>query len=574
MKLYILFLTFFFATCLASYSQSDKALFKKYEYGKSFLNNKQYKQAYEVFKSLSSVSENNRYRSYSLYFYALSAYHSDKKAESRDILFELLRKYPDWDKKDDIYYLLGMIDLDNQSYASGLENFSKVKSNEFEAEIIQLIKNNVKDVAVDDLEFLYRKYKYDVLGQKLFNALLEINIYPDYESLYEELLPIYGQHILSKDSLSIADEDIIYKDVYNVAVLLPLMFKEFETDSLLPRQQMVFDLYEGIKMAVNDLEKENIKLRMFAFDTESDSIKTRKILSDTAFAEMDLIIGPLYTKTISLAGDYAGLFRKVMVNPVSSNELIINGNPFAFLTTATDNSSAEEAVDYAMDSLKSKKAYIIYGIKKSEEDAAFHYGEYLQERGGEVKLFQGFENDEKYFNKLQKALEPLATDTMPHVYVSSSNPVVASNVISALQNLMARSAVFASSEWLNYDQFSYEQLERMKVHFMYPRYLNEKSYDYRKFRSNYVKKMNLVPSQYASMGYECMYYFGKQLQKYGSGLFAKIHEGFPETGKLYPGFDYTKGNDNSYVPILKFKDGKLIKLNSVLSSDNMKKEKP
>ena len=574
MKLYILFLTFFFATCLASYSQSDKALFKKYEYGKSFLNNKQYKQAYEVFKSLSSVSENNRYRSYSLYFYALSAYHSDKKAESRDILFELLRKYPDWDKKDDIYYLLGMIDLDNQSYASGLENFSKIKSNEFDEEIVQLIKNEVNGVAVDDLEFLYRKYKYDVLGQKLFNSLLEINIYPDYESLYEELLPIYGQDIISKDSLSIADEDIIYKDVYNVAVMLPLMFEEFDTDSLSPRQQMVFDVYEGIKMAVEDLEKENIKLRMFAFDTESDSIKTRKILSDTSFAEMDLIIGPLYPKTISLAGDYAGLFRKVMVNPVSSNELIINGNPFAFLTTATDNSLAEEAVDYAIDSLKSKKAYIIHGIKKSEEDAAFHYGEYLQERGGEVKLFQGFENDEKYFNKLQKALEPLATDTMPHVYVSSSNPVVASNVISALQNLMARSAVFASNEWLNYDQFSYEQLERMKVHFMYPRYLNEKSYDYRKFRSNYVKKMNLVPSQYACMGYECMYYFGKQLQKYGSGLFAKIHEGFPETGKLYPGFDYTKGNDNSYVPILKFKEGKLIKLNSVLSRENMKKEKP
>ncbi|MBT31026.1 MAG: hypothetical protein CMO01_15315, partial [Thalassobius sp.] len=265
MKLYILFLTFFFATCLASYSQSDKALFKKYEYGKSFLNNKQYKQAYEVFKSLSSVSENNRYRSYSLYFYALSAYHSDKKAESRDILFELLRKYPDWDKKDDIYYLLGMIDLDNQSYASGLENFSKIKSNEFDEEIVQLIKNEVNGVAVDDLEFLYRKYKYDVLGQKLFNSLLEINIYPDYESLYEELLPIYGQDIISKDSLSIADEDIIYKDVYNVAVMLPLMFEEFDTDSLSPRQQMVFDVYEGIKMAVEDLEKENIKLRMFAF---------------------------------------------------------------------------------------------------------------------------------------------------------------------------------------------------------------------------------------------------------------------------------------------------------------------
>ena len=307
-------------------AQSDKALFKKYEYGKSLLNNNQYRQAYEVFKSLSAVELGNRYRDYALYFYALTAYQTDKKSESRNALFELLRKSPNWEAKDDVYFLIGTIDMEKRNFASALENFSKIKSDEFDEQIELQLQNDLQNVAVDDLEFLYRKYDYEILGEKLYDALQKVNIFPTYEALYEELLPKYGKQVSSQDS-TLQDEPIQYKEAYNVAVMLPFMYEEFDTDSVPGNQQRVFDLYQGIKMAANDLKKEGIELNIFAFDTKNDSLITRQILSDSAFSKMDLIIGPLYPKTIALVGDYAGLFKKVMVNPVSSNELIINGNP-------------------------------------------------------------------------------------------------------------------------------------------------------------------------------------------------------------------------------------------------------
>lgn len=572
MKPFILFFALSLLFSLRSFAQSDKALYKKYEYGKSFLNNKQYAQSFEVFKSLSSIEYNNRYRAYALYFYALSAYHIDRKDETRNILFEILKKYPDWKDKDDVYFLLGRLDFEKRSFASGLENFSKIKSNVFETEILQSIETEITDLGVDDLEFLYRKYQYEILGEKLFAVLQQVNIYPLYEKLYTELQPKYGGDLLIGDSLGILEKDIVYKDEYNVAVMLPFQYQKFDIDSVPTNQQAVFDLYEGIRLAATDLSNEGMKLNLYVFDTQKDSLKAIEILSDTAFSSMDLIIGPLYPSTIVTAGDYAGLFKKVMVNPVSSNTLIINGNPFAFLTAPTGESQAEQIVDFAFDSLNSKQAFIIHGLKKTDEEIAQFYQSYLQERGGEVMLFQPFEYDKKFFSNLQSSLELLADDTIPHVFVSSSDPVVASNVISALQNLKSRSVIFAPDAWLNYSQFSFEQLEKMKVHFVHPRYIDEDAYGYRKFRSNYVKKMNLVPSLYACLGYESMYFFGKNLHKYGSGLYVKIHEEAAQKGKIFPVLDYQKGNDNSFAPILRFKNGSLKMLNSIDQVDILERD--
>jgi len=559
MKVIALFFTFITATLFVQ-AQSEKALFKKYEYGKSLLNNKQYTQAYEVFKSLSAIELGNRYRNHALYLYALTAYQTEKESVSRNALFELLRKAPNWEHKDEVYYLLGTIDMENRNFPSALENFNNIKSEEFEEKIIIQLDKYLVNVGVDDLEFLYRKYDYELIGVRLYDALQKVNIYPDYEMLYEELLPIYGSTSEETDSLNV--DEIVYKEAYNVAVLLPFMYEDFDSDSIPSNQQRVFDLYQGIKMAAKDLEEEGVSINVFAFDTKNDSIETRKILSDTAFAQMDLILGPLYPKTIALVGDYAGLFRKVMVNPVSDNELIINGNPFAFLTRATPKSEAETVVDYVLDSLDSKQAYIIYGLKKSEEDAAFHYGEYLQDRGGEVAMFRQFGFEKTFFQDLQDSLAPLTTDSIPHVFVSSEDPVVASNVISALLNLQANSRIFAPASWLNFNQFSFEQLEKMKVHFVYPRYYDTDGYYYRKFRSDYVKKMNLIPSLYACSGYETLYYFGKQLHEFGSGLYFKIHETGKVKGKIFKGIDYSKGNDNSFIPLLKFTEGQLEMVNS------------
>ncbi len=542
-------------------AQSDKALFKKYEYGKSLLNNNQFRQAYEVFKSLSAVEIDNRYREHALYLYALTAYETGKESEARNALFELLRKAPDWEAKDEVYFLLGTIDLEKRNFASALDHFANIKSDAFKEQILLLLDKGLQDMDVEDLEFLYRKYDYGLLGERLFEALQTVNIYPKYEKLYEELFPRYGSQLDTADS-ALTQEPIKYKEVYNVAVMLPFMYEEFDTDSVPGYQQRAFDIYQGIKIAAEDLKDEGVEIKLFAFDTKNDSLATREILSDSAFSKMDLIIGPLYPKTIALVGDYAGLFRKVMVNPVSSNELIINGNPFAFLTTATANSEAEIVADYALDSLNSDKTYIIYGLNKSEEDAAFHYGEYFQDRGGEVAMFKRFKYDKKFFKSLQDSLAPLAEDSIPHVFVSASDPVVASNVISALQNLQANSKIFAPSSWLNFDQFSYAQLEKMKVHFMHPRYFNKNGYYYRKFRSSYVKKMNLVPSLYACFGYETLYFFGKQLKAFGSGLHYKIHDLGIVKGKIFPAFNYSEGNDNAYVPLLKFREGKLVRVNA------------
>ncbi|WP_020528521.1 ABC transporter substrate-binding protein [Flexithrix dorotheae] len=533
-------------------SKTSKALYKKYEYGKTFLNNHQYGQAKEVFKSVAAVQEGNSYRDYALYLYAYSAYKNGNKSESRDALFELIRKNPTWENMDDVNFLVGLIEFDNNSFNSGLEYFNKIKGTQYEEDINELLITRLDDQSIEELEFLYRKFEDDIIGEKIYKKLLTIQVYPTYQTLFEELSPLYGEVANSEDSLLV---EPVYKDSYNVAVLLPFMEGDFTMDSIPVNVQRVLDLYEGIKIGAEKLKDQGIKLNLFAFDTKRDSLTTVKILSDPSFEEMDMIFGPLYPNTIPLVADYAGVFKKIIVNPVSSNKKFIAGNPFAFLTQATPSTEVKALADFAIDSLESKTAYILHGLKSSDERLAREYKEYLEERGGVVQLVQSFEYTPEFFENLLEKLGPLASDSVPHVFLSSVDKAVSVNAISALQSIKSRNPILVFNDLLEIEQLSYKQLELMKVFFSYPRYFDKDSIKAKMFQSDYVEKLNFIPSIYAYLGFESISLFGKMLQKYGTGLPNGIHDEQFIRGAVSYGFNFQDGNDNSFVPIVRLKNG-------------------
>jgi len=534
-------------------AQSQKANYKKYEYGKSLLNNEQYLQSMEVFRSLSAVQQNNSYLEYALYLYGHSAYKAGKKDVAKNALLELVYKFPKWNKIDEAHYLLAVIDFENRNFSQGFEHLKKIRNSSLEDNVQQLIETKVTGLTIESMTFLYENYPYEILGQKIWDKLQTVQVYPTYQELFEGLRPQFG----IGDSLAqVVNEKVEFKETYRVAALLPFFNSDININSIERKNQPVLDIYEGMQLAARQLEEEGVDVELFAFDTKRDSLSVVTIMSDPAFKTMDLLVGPLYPNTIPPVADYAGVFRKPMVNPVSSNKKIITGNPFAFLTSPTPETQVKVAVNYTIDSLKTDSALVIHGLKESEYEMAELYKKTFEEQGGEFAHLFPFDFGKKGFEKLLGALDTLAEDSLSHVFVSSDDPVVAVNTVSAMQNLKSEAYIIASSEWLNFNQLTYSQLENMKVHLIYPRYVDTNRPTVRKFTSDFVKKVNLLPSAYAYMGYETMYFFGKMLEKYGTGMPREIH--FQEFMRsLLTGFDYEGGNDNQFVPILKFVEGEL-----------------
>ena len=64
--------------------------------GKDFYNSGQYHMAAETFKGLTTYT--NNYTEYATFYYGLSSYYNGQEEIAKNILLQLSRKYPGWNK--------------------------------------------------------------------------------------------------------------------------------------------------------------------------------------------------------------------------------------------------------------------------------------------------------------------------------------------------------------------------------------------------------------------------------------------------------------------------------------------
>ncbi len=76
--------------------------------------------------------------------------------------------------------------------------------------------------------------------------------------------------------------------------MLPFLSNNLTPESGLHDRYFVLDLYEGMKIAQQELLEDSIRIRLHAYDTKRDSLTTRKLLNSLRNAKMDLLVGPLF----------------------------------------------------------------------------------------------------------------------------------------------------------------------------------------------------------------------------------------------------------------------------------------
>jgi ABC-type branched-subunit amino acid transport system substrate-binding protein len=91
------------------------------------------------------------------------------------------------------------------------------------------------------------------------------------------------------------------------------------------------DLYAGIMYSLSNLDSTNSLIEIFPFDTKSDPDVVNEIIDSGYLDGMDLIIGPLYSKPVSIIKQYCLENKLLMINPLSSNHEIIEDNNYSLL---------------------------------------------------------------------------------------------------------------------------------------------------------------------------------------------------------------------------------------------------
>jgi ABC-type branched-subunit amino acid transport system substrate-binding protein len=529
----------------AAQSRSDVT---KYEYGKQLLQEGKYPQAAIVLGQVAEAGPNSTLYFNASYLQALAAYRGGQLQEAREKLFKLTRLHADWPGIGEAYFLLAAIDFEQEQPEAGMKRLQALGA-DWEEPVYRLKKQAFGRYTAARLKTLHAAYPQDeALGRVLLGKLYEEEGSRATEgALMQALEARYNAQAGTGTAAGTAR-----KDTYHIGIMLP--FKHQQITSL-PKANFALDLYEGMLLAAQHLGQEGIRVKCYAFDTQRDSAATAKILTDPELAKLDLIIGPVYGEAIDQVHSLSERYGIPVVNPVLDDIALVQDRPLSFMIYPHAGTQASFAADYAFKKLKSLTAYVVYGNKPKDLAMARAYRARLEALGGTVADTIALNYGEHSYKRLMKRLEKLAGRPNAHVFVASSESTDANTLISALQAVQSSATVLAPQRWLEIEQLNFGRLEAANVHFYCPMWMDESREEIAQFEQDYLRKANIIPSKYSSLGYESLYFFGRMLRQYGTAFPASIHQDRALRGKLYHLLSFAKGQDNGGMAMGRFQGG-------------------
>lgn len=534
-----------------------------YSNGKILLQQQRYDLA--MAELLPLTGSNSPYAPEASYFYALAALKNNKPDEAYQMLLQLQNQHPNWRGMADADYLLANILFEQGDYERALSKLQELKgsalANDAEG-LKRFYLNSLNDKAT--FERLLQRYGDDkILAQVYADKLIGGWYRPEDRQRLENLAT---RHNLDRSRY--LNPNVLRGQGYNVALLLPFQLNQ-DLQQTARKSQFVTDMYAGMKLAQDSLQKQGIDINLFTYDTSADTMSVKRVLDMPEMKQMSLLIGPIYKSTAKVAARFAAQHNINVINPLSQDLDVAEGNSNVFLFESSVATQAKQAAAYAYQNFSPKTAVIVYEDTKDDTNFANLYRQHFEKLGGKVKTFSKINSSET--TATATAFRSLNLEGAGHMAVFSDRMTAAVNTTSLLQGKARTLPLVTYDKWLDINQISLRQLDDLEVFFISPKYVNKLNPLNDWFRKQYISQYNLPPSIYAYAGFEMLYYFGTMLKNYGPQFNQQLSKSGSRLGVFYPGMSYTDANnrnevhpDNQYVPITKLEDLQLTVVNPVL----------
>ena len=546
---------------------------KQYEQAKVYIDESRYDAALEILAPVMKEQKGNDYALHSQYLYAYVAFQQGKFLSAKDILLQLKLLHADWNEIDNVNWLLASV-------------YSKLTLYRSSVLLIQLVPLTYTDVStwkkeyyplikpIDTLAAIQKAVPFDVeLAEELYRRLTtSLSATTAADKL--RVVALEKEYGFNKAALKPMVS--LVKDRYHVAVLFPFQLKEMNTTASVRNNQFIYDLYAGIKIATDSLNKDQSKapVEIHVYDTEKDINKVKEIIKSKEWESIDLIIGPVFTEQYTYIKDQPEVQQKILFNPTSAH-LKYADKTGTYLYKASVESTVSSMATYAALNFSLRKnlvkdpgliakkdVIILFGKEVKDSVMAYLYRDSIVKKGFLIKKF--LKVDTNYMGVLRTmASDSLGLLKISHIVTLSSDPVFAANFISLMEITQQYIPMYAYSDWLENTQLSYVQMEKRGVHFIYPDYVRIDSDVYKRFYKAYLSKYNVFPSVYAIQGYEMMTLLGNALREGGTDISVSLNKKSYFSLGMLGGYDYSTTNYNKFVPLVAFKDMKLTVVNEL-----------
>ena len=323
-------------------------------------------------------------------------------------------------------------------------------------------------------------------------------------------------------------------------------------DWIYPGSIDFLEMYEGILLASDTLRSLGLNINMHTYDIKDDTIEITQLIKSGKLANMDLIIGPVYSHNLSIVSDYARNLDIPVVSPVPLvNNSVLTNNPTLFMASSSLEIAQKALAKKIGEYYDNNIVFIHADTLGIDEDvkrfkdlifAELNYKmPYEEIKFKEFKFYSRsmFNNDS--INRLSQALSEQSKNV---IIIASEDPPVISEVIDNVSGLSRRFNV----KLLGYpvirdlERLDQKELFDMDMIVYSPYWIDYSKKNVKQFNTNFSRKFHTQPLEksYAWQGFDIAYYFLSGLSMNGKNFISHPEIHYPDL--LQSDYDFKRKN--------------------------------
>jgi LysM repeat protein len=340
------------------------------------------------------------------------------------------------------------------------------------------------------------------------------------------------------------------KGTLNVALLLPLYLGEnairTEIDSsriskgkpiyrVINRQEEwilqesigFLELYEGILLAADTLRAQGLNINLYVHDIKSDTVALTKLIESGELRNMDLIIGPVYSRNLSLIASYANTYEIPVVSPVQLiNNGPLNNNPYLFMANPSLEVAQKAIANRLKDFYDNNFIFIHSDSSHVDPDVSSFKNTIFSELVTKIpyeeirfKEFIFYSRSTFEGDSINRLEHSLSDKTRNFVIIASDDIPLISESIADIHTLSKKFDIRLMGYPIirGLDNIDPVYFFDLGIEIFSPYWINNMKTDVRNFNYSFRKKFLTQPSEssYAWEGYDIAYYFLSGLAIHG-----------------------------------------------------------
>jgi len=387
---------------------------------------------------------------------------------------------------------------------------------------------------------------------------------PQPKQVVTETKPVKKDTAAMAELLPCGKDSSTKKAVYKVALMLPLFLGEVdkikvenpdpkELESVKSFQFLPF--YEGFLIALDSLKKSGIRVKLYVYDVDKDTAKTKQILRKPEMRSMDLIVGLLYTRNFQLVADFAKKNKINLVNPVSERSELVNGNPYVFKVQPSKKGRLAAVAACLAKSYDTCQIIIIRNGQYPDRDAPDQVKKECTNLGLPASIVEGQEAAIAKLSKSKSNCLVVFSDNAAYVFDLTRRFFELRNQYSL--------TVVGLPDWSALEGLESEYLVALKTNVVASSFIDYHNPLVKGFVRKYQAEYQCDPELLAFQGYDVATCFLTALHRYGKNIQRCLGE--MQVNLLESRFDFRqeKGNgfENRHWPVYRYENYRLVKVN-------------